>query len=606
VIKDVADLYVAEGEGTRQILEELKGKAKDALALSMSEAPPKEDALGMYRYFRTRQLPLLMHLKDPAERRAALENIAEAQNLKVSHLQKALAAAEREAEEAAGNEDSSDAEAFAPEPDTQAAILVRYAEVGDLFHSPDREAFATVSIEGHRETHAVKSTDFKLWLQRRFYEQFGKPPGAQALQDALGVIKAKALFDGEEHEVHVRVAENKNAIYVDLANDEWEAVEITAKGWRVVSDPPVRFRRHKGMLKLPHPVKGGKVDTLRRFVNLEDDKDWMLLIAWLVHAFRPTGPYSVLILQGEQGSAKSTLARMLKAITDPSTAPLRTTPRSEHDLVIAANNSWVVALDNLSGLAPWLSDALCRLSSGGGFSTRELYTDSEEILFDAMRPSLLNGITDVATRADLLDRSIIVVLPTIPEEKRRDEEELWREFEEVLPEILGGLFDALSTALRELPNVELASRPRMADFAKWATAAETALGMEPGEFMEAYAGSREEISELALEADPVAVAVIRLMASTDEWVGTSTELWKRLSGLTDDEVRRTRAWPKAPNVLSGRLKLLAPGLRSVGIEVEDIRQPGTGERKKRLYKLDFSHLRAKGIDMLLTPMRQRC
>jgi DNA polymerase I-like protein with 3'-5' exonuclease and polymerase domains len=435
----------------------------------------------------------------------------------------------------------------------------------------------------HRETYQVKSKRTRLWFMGRFYQEHGKPPGAQALQDAVGMLDAKALFAGEEHEVHVRVAEHEGAIYVDLANNAWEAVEITDEGWRVVSDPPVRFRRHKGMLELPHPVKGERVDALRRFINLKDDKDWMLLFAWLVQAFRPTGPYPVLILQGEQGSAKTTIARMLKAITDPSTAPVRTTPRGEHDLMIAANNSWVVALDNLSGLPPWLSDALCRLSTGGGFGTRTLYENDEETIFDATRPVILNGITDVATRADLLDRAIIVVLPAIPEEKRRPEAELWGEFEEALPEILGSLFDAVSTALRELPSVDLASLPRMADFAKWATAAESALGMEPGEFMEAYTGSRREINERALEADPVAVAVMKLMASRDEWVGTAMELLKELGKRVEDDVRKYKTWPKQPQYLSRHLKRLAPVLRTEGIEVEDLPRTG-GERKKRLFK----------------------
>jgi DNA polymerase I-like protein with 3'-5' exonuclease and polymerase domains len=469
------------------------------------------------------------------------------------------------------------------EPETQSAYLVRYTEEADLFHSPDNEAYAAVPVENHRETHPVRSKALKLWLQRRFYDQFRKPPGAQALQEALGVIEAKARFNGEEHEVHVRVAEHQGAIYIDLANNDWEAVEITDEGCRVVSDPPVRFQRRKGMLELPHPVKGGKVDALRRFVNLKDDKDWVLLMAWLVQAFCPTGPYPVLIIQGEQGSAKSTLARMLRAIVDSSTTPVRTSPRNEHDLVIAASNSWVVAFDNLSGLPPWLSDALCRLSTGGGFGTRTLYENDEETLFDATRPVILNGITDVATRADLLDRAIILVLPTIPEEERRPESELWEEFEEALPEILGGLFDAVSAALRELPNVDLASLPRMADFAKWATAAESALGMELGEFMEAYTGSRQEINERALEADPVALAVMKLMVNKDEWVGTAMELLKELGKHVEDDVRKYKTWPKQPQHLSRHLKRLAPVLRTESIEVEDLPRTG-GERKKRLYK----------------------
>jgi DNA polymerase I-like protein with 3'-5' exonuclease and polymerase domains len=435
----------------------------------------------------------------------------------------------------------------------------------------------------HRETYPIRSRGTRLYLTRRFYDEHGKPPGAQALQDALGILEAKALFEGEELPVHVRVAGQNDKIYVDLANDRWEAVEIDRDDWRVVSDPPVRFRRPKGMKALPHPAKGGKVDALKPFVNVGSEEDWRLLLACLVQDFRPTGPYPLLVLQGEQGSAKTTLARVLRAIVDPSTAPVRTVPRTEQDLVIAANNSWVVALDNLSGLPPWLSDALCRLSTGGGFGTRTLYENDEETLFDATRPAILNGITDVATRADLLDRSIILSLPAIPEGERRSEAELWREFGEALPEILGGIFGAVSCALRRLCEVELDSRPRMADFAEWATAAEAALGMDPGEFMEAYAGSRREVNQLALEADPVAVAVVKLMEGRDEWVGTATELLKELDKRVDEGARRYKTWPKQPQYLSRHLKRLAPVLRAEGIEIEDLPRKGS-ERPKRLFK----------------------
>ncbi|HKF95677.1 MAG TPA: hypothetical protein VKB96_14000 [Gammaproteobacteria bacterium] len=146
----------------------------------------------------------------------------------------------------------------------------------------------------------------------------------------------------------------------------------------------------------------------------------------LVVAMRPTGPYPVLILQGEQGTAKSTAAKVLRLLIDPSAAPLRTAPRDERDLMIAARNGWIIALDNLSGLSSWLSDALCRIATGGGVSTRELYSDTDEVLIDVQRPIILNGIDDIATRQDLIDRSIIINLEPIPENKRKPEAEFWQ------------------------------------------------------------------------------------------------------------------------------------------------------------------------------------
>jgi hypothetical protein len=338
------------------------------------------------------------------------------------------------------------------------------------------------------------------------------------------------------------------------------------------------------MLALPTPLAAGDGcdGLLRRYFNVSGEERLRLIVAWLVAALRPTGPYPVLLFQGEQGSAKSTAERLVRALVDPSAAPLRTTPRNERDLYIAADNAHVIALDNISTLPPWLSDALCRLSTGGGFSTRTLFENREEELFEGMKPVILNGITDVATRPDLLDRALIVTLPPIPDEERRPEAELWREFEQARPAILASLFDAVSGALRSVEDVQLEGMPRMADFAVWATAAEETLGWGTGTFMAAYTGNRQEATDSALEADPVAAAVVDLMADRDQWTGSATELWMALGELVDEGVRKTNAWPRAPNALTSKLKRLAPALRGVGIEYGEDRSGRS--RKKVLTK----------------------
>jgi DNA polymerase I-like protein with 3'-5' exonuclease and polymerase domains len=472
-------------------------------------------------------------------------------------------------------------------PPTQAEVLVGYADTVDLFHDPDWVGCASFEVNGHQETHPLRSQGVRRWLLHRYFRDYRKPPGSQALQDAVDTLEARAVIDGPERETHLRVAGRAGAIYVDLCNDCWEVVEVCADGWRVMPAEavPVRFRRAKGMQPLPHPVSGGSLDGLRKLMNLPDDeKGWVLSVAWLVAAFRPEGPYPVLILQGEQGTAKSTAQRILRAIVDPSTTPLRTTPREMRDLMIAANNGWVVSFDNLSGLPIWLSDGLCRLATGGGFATRELYSDAEEVLFDATRPACLNGITGVATRPDLLDRSLIVELPVIPEERRRPERELWDEFAGEHPMILGILLDAVSGALAKADSVELPRLPRMADFAIWTTAAEEALGWEAGTFMAAYDESREETVAEALEGDLVAGAVLSFMKDRKEWIGKSAELLKELGDGVDPILEASKTWPKTASHLSSRLKRLAPSLRAQGLGYEDWREAGgTRERKKRLW-----------------------
>jgi hypothetical protein len=474
-------------------------------------------------------------------------------------------------DEAIRTADDGDSEARKSQS-TQLVELI-LATDAELFHTPghtDSEGFATVTINGHRETMVINSKGFKRWASRLFYEDCGRAPNSQGLTDAINVIAAKAIFEGAEHEVHVRIAGAGDSIWLDLADTEWRAVQITRKGWEVVESCPVRFIRKRGMLPLPYPEQGGSINDLRKFVNVPADDDWVLIIAWLVMAFRPKGPYPILLVNGEQGSAKSSLCRMLRQVIDPNEADLRRPPSDDRDLMIAASNSWVVGFDNLSGLSPKLSDVLCTICTGGGFSTRELYSDDSEKLFNATRPVLANGIDDIASRPDLLDRAVSVTLPAIAEDERRDEDELWRTYRENLPGILGALLDAVSAGLQNFASTTFSPMPRMADFARWVTACEPGLPWEPGRFMATYAENRAGIIGVSIEAASIGPAIMGLMHSRYEWSGSAATLLVELSAErhTDEATRRRRDWPKTPRGLSGMLRRIQPSLRSLGIDVD--------------------------------------
>lgn len=465
----------------------------------------------------------------------------------------------------------------------QGTVLVELAEDAELFQTPEGDAFATIPFNRHLETWALKTRGFRDWLMRRFYEAEGSVPSSQAVQDALDVLHGRARFEGATHEVHTRIAEHESAIYLDLCDEHWRAVRVTRDGWQVVNRSPVKFRRARGMLALPEPIKGGQVGRLRDFVNVAAE-DWPLVVAWLVAAYRPGKPFPVLALHGEQGSAKSTTARVLRALIDPNRADLRSEPREERDLMIAAKNGWLIALDNLSRIPIWLSDALCRLATGGGFATRELYANDEEVLFDARRPILLNGIEELATRSDLLERAIVLTLPSIPEERRRTEAEFWRDFEAARPAILGALLDGVSGALRAHDSVRLEKLPRMADFAQWATAAELSLGLTEGAFLAAYTGNRAASNDLALEASAVASALLSFAEAKRRWLGTPSELLRELNKQAGEDLQRQPGWPKAANSLSGILKRLAPNLRAAGVNIT--RPNRAGKKGSRLIQIE--------------------
>jgi len=469
---------------------------------------------------------------------------------------------------------SAEAEASAPHPERKPAAAQRLVEIGvaacELFRSERDEPFARFAVGEHKETHPLRCGAFKSWLAREFYVAAqGRPPSAQAVEDALRVLEAKCLFEGDARPVFVRMASAPDgSLHVDLGGSDWRAVRVTPDGWTVGTVANVTFRRYAATAPHPQPVPGGSLDALRALLNVKDEPAWRLLVAWLVAAFFPEIAHPVLVIHGEQGSAKSTKARLLGALIDPSRTPLRSEPRDVGEWIQAADHSWAVCLDNLSHVPGWLSDAICRAVTGEGFSKRALYTDGDDVIVSFRRVILLTGIEVVAGRADLLDRSILFGLEPIGPDARRSETEVLAEFEAARPAILGALLSAVSGALRELPNVHLTALPRMADFARVGVAVERALGWPAGSFLAAYAGNVGAQHEEAIGASPVGEAVRAFMGARSAWEGAPGELLETLTAqVSSNGARRMpHEWPKNARGLSGQLRRVAPSLRGAGVD----------------------------------------
>ncbi len=461
-----------------------------------------------------------------------------------------------------------------------ATLLIELAGECKFFHDPEGSGYAIVTRDGVREIWPIRSTAFKQWLSGAFFKLSAKGCNNNAIADALNTLEARAVHEGKEATIHLRVARQKDRIYIDLCDEKWRVIEVTADGWGVLDSSPVYFVRKKGMTQLPIPMKGGNVEELRQFLNISKG-DFELAIGWLLGAFSGKGPFPVLVLQGEQGTGKSTTTRVIRCLLDPSTVPLRPPPREIRDLLVSAVNNHLIVLDNLSGLSSDISDCLCRFATGGGFDARQLYSDLEQVLVDIQRPILVNGIDDIATRPDLAERSIILNLPVIEPSARRDERPFWEAFEAAKPRILGALLDALSCALRNAFSVSLAKKPRMADFAIWVTAAESALGWNHGSFMEAYDNNQHHAVENGLEASPVGSTLLSLMDSNHQWEGSPTQLLNELT-LMAGNLAKSKAWPQSPKGLKNILKRLAPSLRRMGIEIANGR---SGDRFYRITRI---------------------
>ena len=464
----------------------------------------------------------------------------------------------------------------------QRSLLVEVGQEASLWHEPgaDGDAYATISIDGHTENYPIRSAQFRRWIGHKFFKEKGTVAGNQAFEDAIKTLEGEAIFDGEEHPVFTRIGSLNGKNYIDVGDDKWQVIEVSAEGWNVVEHPSIKFRRPAGMRALPLPDMTGSINDLRPFLNVEES-DFPLIVTILVAFLLPQGPYPIPVLIGEAGTAKSTTADVLMRLVDPRKAPRRSQPREERDLVVMARNSWCLGFDNLSGLPEWLSDSFCRLSTGGGFSTRRLHTDADEMIFEAQRPIILNGISDLATRHDLASRSIVFNLPVIPDDMRRSEREFWAEFEIAYPLILGALYEAASTALRNVKDVVLEKAPRLADFAQWAVAAEPSFPWPAGTFLDLYEKNRSDVGESSLDADIIGQTV-REIAQEGVWKGTASELLEAVCSKTSESLQRSRLFPKTASALSNRVRRVATTLRVSGIDVEFGR---IGKDRKRIISI---------------------
>lgn len=461
---------------------------------------------------------------------------------------------------------------------TQTQILMEYGKTMEFFANYEKRAYVKIKKDDHSEIMEVKSPEFTHELCSRFKKERGSLPNSQAVHDVIEDYASEALRNTRD--VFLRVAGSEGHIYVDLANDQWEVLDITAGGWKITKDCPVMMERTGAMKSLPRPERGGSLERLREFVNV-DNNNWILLVSWLINCFNPKGPYPILLIQGVQGSAKTTTARILSQIIDPSVCSPRTTPEGMHDLFIAAKNQWMLSYDNLSGTPKWFSDVLCQLSTGGGMSTRQLYTDNREEYIDAKRPVVLNGIDAMIDRNDLLDRTISVELLGIAEGKRITEASLWEGFNKVRPQILGAICDVLVGQMQQKGKVQMKEKPRMADFAEFIVECEPSLPWGSGKFMEKYKKNRRENILDVLSTDLVGIVLQRFLNDHD-WGGYLLELCSSMEEKATDGEKKQKEWPKNPKSLGAHLKRIIPALAAIGIELQ------FGEKTNKGRKLSIS------------------
>lgn len=463
----------------------------------------------------------------------------------------------------------------------------------ELWHSPTREPYATIRRGNHFENWPIKSASFKMWLRWRSMSLGEWLSSAADLDKLIEGLAAKAIFDGPEFETWVRVGELNGTTYVDLGDYNWRCVEIPPadmsrdEHYFVRDGAPIKFVRQPTMRAMPEPTPGGTVELFRRHLNVETEGDLQLTVGWIVNCFRPKGPYPILVITGFQGSGKSTLLRQLGRLIDPTIGQERNLPKDERDLFVSATQSHLQTFDNLSSINPGMSDAICRIASGGAYASRLLHSNGEQHLLQACKPTLLNGISDLARRGDLAQRSILVTAARLSPDKRRPEAELWSDFDHDEPMMLGVIFTAVAWALANQAEA-VASGIRMADAAKFMEGAAESLGYEKGSFAAIWRENRRRADEIVIESDPFSFALVEFLKEKDgDWRGSTTDLLMALDARPElDRIRRSKMWPQTPTAASAALNRTRDAIESAGFVFE---RGHEGPKRSRRF-IQFSRL----------------
>ena len=477
-----------------------------------------------------------------------------------------------------------------PKQNDEDTILLRLATLAKrhtlFIKDNERRAYGKIEIDGIKHIYPLRSSMYVNWLSALFFATNKKIASTNLLDNAIQYLEGLSLFEAKIDKVGLRVLGDKDSIEIDLGNDDWTSVQINKDGWKI-DEHVGHFCRNSGMGALPTPFshKNRSIEFLSVIMGLGGTKEEKLIIAWLLGCFMPNGPFPLLVLQGEQGSGKSNLASMLRSLVDPTNTDKTTLPSSERDFYVQGFNNYMLCYDNQRTLRKHQSDWLCRMSTGGGYSTRKLYSNHDQESFSMTRPMMLNGISHIVDQPDLIDRSLIINLKTISKDKRKAEGDVRDLFNAMRPAIFGRICDGLVAILRS-EEKDPEDLPRMADFARFVAKAETEYEWPQGDLILAMNESRKEALDQLNEYDTFLSMIVELSEDHKDhefvFLGTPTELFKYLVEKLPSKASRS-VFPESPASLSKRLNMLKPVLREKGIGVEDRRS--NGKRLKKLYWL---------------------
>jgi hypothetical protein len=415
-------------------------------------------------------------------------------------------------------------------------------------------------------------------VARRYFEKYGAAPSKGSIEGAMLTLTGFAQIRAPE-ELHVRVARPYDDVIFDLGRIDGSVVVINKAGWSIEKASPVLFQRTVLTGEVPLPEREGDLEEFRKLLNVRQEA-WDLLVGYMVATLLPDIPHPVGLFVGQQGTGKSSVAKMITELIDPSPSPLQDPPTNGRDWIAAARCSWLLTLDNVSEIKPWLSDALCRAVTGAATVYRSLYTNDSPHVVEFQRCVLLTAISTGALRGDLGSRLAQFEMLPIPGAERQQLRNLEQRFEQARPQILGALLDLLVKTLEVLPTVNPATMPRMADFAVVLAAVDQVRDTNS---VGLFASNQTSISEDVVDSEPLGEALIKLLSTEGDWQGEPNQLLDKLQRPIGLHPAR---WPSNPHNLTQRLRGIIPALADLGVQVDADLPKCKGRRQIAIRRVD--------------------
>jgi len=454
-------------------------------------------------------------------------------------------------------------------------IIIQASESGAIFfHDERNEPHANIlTNNGGRINLAFDDKGFSDWLAYQYYKVEGKAPTGAVLGDAILTLRGKARFEGEQRLLSVRAAEHEGSFYYDLCNPSGKAVMITPEGWQIV-DPPIIFRKYEHMKPQVEPSRGCQVlDRFIRLWRLASEDDATMLKVILASYLIPDIVRPAVALHGPPGSTKSTLAKMIKTVIDPSEIVNPPLPGREEELLRMLSRHYLNTFDNVRDMKDWQSDLLCVAVTGGSTAKRALWRNGDDWIMKIKTGVILTGVNLEITEPDLLDRSLPLELARIPGNERREDAEVMGEIQTMLPGLIGELLDHVSSAMRIKAGKKITKHPRMAEWYSWAICLSESMGIDEEEFNRIFGKFIERQSTFAIENAILATTILDVLQTTTKGyiLGTPARVLEYLSLFAESRHTniKSKGWPKDPPRFGKDLNKIKTNLAQNGIQVID-------------------------------------